>query len=397
MRENHQTTNTYLLDFPDRNDARKSFQTSAMVRRLLYLNGLAIFGVVLFHSAGTGFIAMFSWANRYLPLTVSPASQIGSPAYYALRLIEQVSMFSLPAFLFVSGYFVSVQAGRTGNIRWSAIWSRIRTLLIPFLLWSLVTIILVVLEGKRYGPLEFIWVWITGQANEVLYFVPLLIQFYLLAPFFVRAIRWNWKVALLILALVQIVVILISYPRWMGIDTALSNQLLYLIPIWIFVSRILWFPLGIAVGFHVSAVEKWISKYSLWLLAGALVLIPVGMLEWEYLFHASGMDWLPTRETVIDVLYSLALILGVLGLANKRLIGMKRLSDIGIRSYGIYLIHALAITYTAKLIYHFAPALLGYQIILQPVFVIAGLGIPLLMMYVVEHLPIKRFYVYLFG
>jgi peptidoglycan/LPS O-acetylase OafA/YrhL len=97
------------------------------------------------------------------------------------------------------------------------------------------------------------------------------------------------------------------------------------------------------------------------------------------------------------VLYSLALILGVLGLANKRLIGMKRLSDIGIRSYGIYLIHALAITYTAKLIYHFAPALLGYQIILQPVFVIAGLGIPLLMMYVVEHLPIKRFYVYLFG
>jgi peptidoglycan/LPS O-acetylase OafA/YrhL len=368
-----------------------------MVRRLLYLNGLAILGVVLFHSAGMGFVAMFSWAHRYLPPTVSSASQIGSPAYYALRLIEQVSMFSLPAFLFVSGYFISVQAGRTGNIRWSAIWSRIRTLLIPFLLWSLVTITLVVLEGKRYGPLEFIWVWLTGQANEVLYFVPLLIQFYLLAPFFVRAIRWNWKVVLPILALIQILVLILPYPRSLGIDTAWSNQLMYLIPKWIFISRIFWFPLGIAVGFHISKVGEWLSKYHLWLLGSALILIPIGMIEWEYLFHTSGIDWLSTRETVIDGLYALMAIFGVLGLENNRLVGMQIMSDMGAKSYGIYLIHAIAITYIAKLIYHFAPALLGYQIILQPVFVIAGLGIPLLMMYIVEHLPIRRFYVYLFG
>ncbi len=53
-----------------------------MLRRLLYLNGITIASVVLFHSVGMGFVAMFAWGHRYLPAGVSPYTQVGSPSYF---------------------------------------------------------------------------------------------------------------------------------------------------------------------------------------------------------------------------------------------------------------------------------------------------------------------------
>jgi hypothetical protein len=35
-----------------------------MFKRLLFLNGLATIGLILFHSAGWGFVAMFFWPER---------------------------------------------------------------------------------------------------------------------------------------------------------------------------------------------------------------------------------------------------------------------------------------------------------------------------------------------
>lgn len=82
-----------------------------MIRRLVYLSGLAILGVVLFHTAGMGFVAMFAWAPRY----ASPggAQTAGAVAYYFLRSLEQAAVVGVPAFLCVSGFFVAIATGRT--------------------------------------------------------------------------------------------------------------------------------------------------------------------------------------------------------------------------------------------------------------------------------------------
>ncbi len=369
-----------------------------MVRRLLYLNGIAIIAVVLFHSAGEGFVAMFSWSHRYLPEAVPAASQIGTLPYYALRILEQISSFALPFFLFVSGFFVAVQAGRSGNMRWNAIRSRIKNLLIPYLFWSVIVIILAMVGGKRYGPGELLGMFLTGQTNEVLYFVPLLIQFYLLAPLFVRLARWNWKVLLVVTALIQAAVIALPYPIYFGIDTAWSQQLATLVPKWLFIARIFWFPLGILAGFHSEALLNRLQKMRFGLLAGAVVLIPLALIQWEIFFRQSGLAWLPQRETFTDTLYTILLLFGLLGLENKMLPSFSRISEIGLKSYGIYLTHAIFIEFTARLIYRFVPQLLGYQILLQPIFILVGLGGPLLIMYIFDHLPtVRKSYVYIFG
>lgn len=368
-----------------------------MVRKLLYLNGLAILGVVLFHTAGTGFVAMFAWSHRYLPPDLPATAQMGSASYYALRLIEQVVVFSLPAFLFVSGYFVSVQAGRTMNMRWSAIWSRVRALVIPYLIWSLVVISLGMLEGKRYGPVELVVMLLTGSSSPVLYFVPLLIQFYILAPLFVNFARRNWKALLIVTGIIQLLVQATQYPQFLGLDANLSQTMIQLVPKWLFVARIFWFPLGIVAGFHADRLGEVLPRIKGWLLGGAVLLIPLAMIEWEILVRLSGQQWLATRETYLDSLYTVLVIFGLLGLQNQVLPAFPRVSSMGSKSYGIYLTHAIFIEYTARIIYIVAPALLAYQIILQPILLLVGLGGPLLMMAIVDRIPIRRSYAYLFG
>ena len=79
-----------------------------ILRRLLILNGLAIIGVILFHAAGWGFVAIFAWSDRYMPVMETVSDQRGSAPYNALRLVEQLVVFSIPAFLFVSGFFIAL-------------------------------------------------------------------------------------------------------------------------------------------------------------------------------------------------------------------------------------------------------------------------------------------------
>jgi surface polysaccharide O-acyltransferase-like enzyme len=141
-----------------------------MVHKLLYLNGLAILGVILFHTVGTGLTAMFSWGHRYLPESVPIMSQVGSLPYFELRLLEQVSIFAIPTFLFVSGVFVAITTGSRETIDWRAVLSRSRSLIIPYLIWSTVAIILLVMQGRRFGVVDFTRMYLTGSANPVFLF-----------------------------------------------------------------------------------------------------------------------------------------------------------------------------------------------------------------------------------
>ena len=368
-----------------------------MARKLLYLNGLAILGVVLFHTAGTGFTAMFAWGHRHLPESVPALSQVGSLSYYGLRLFEQLSVFSIPAFLFVSGYFVAIATGRRETIDWRAVLVRSRSLIIPYMIWSTVAISLLTLQGMRFGIIEFARMHLTGSANPVLYFVPLLVQFYLLAPLMIRLIRKNWKLFLIVVGSFQLIVQGLQYPLFLGLDIESAAQLPAYIPKWFFLARIFWFPLGIVAGFYSTSLVSWLEHHRNWLLAIVLLLIPLGMVEWEFYYQWSGEQWLAHRETFIDSIYSLAAIFGVLAVDFKRLPWFSTISALGANTFGIYLMHPLVIEYGARFIYHVMPGLLGYQIILQPLLFVAGLGVPLFAMFLADHSQVRSGYAYLFG
>ena len=110
------------------------------MRQLFLLNGLAIFAVVCNHAAHAGFLPMFWWTNRYLPVSDIPNfDQIATLAYYAILIIIILTNCAVPIFFFVSGYFIAYAAkGKNSVLSWKFIETRLVYLLIPCVIWTLV-------------------------------------------------------------------------------------------------------------------------------------------------------------------------------------------------------------------------------------------------------------------
>jgi peptidoglycan/LPS O-acetylase OafA/YrhL len=371
-----------------------------LARRLLYLNGIAILCVILFHTGGWGFTAMFAWTPRYLPVSEPVFDQTGSPAYYWVRFAEQIVAIAIPAFLLVSGYFIAFLTGRRENLPWLQILGRIKRLLVPYTIWTLLVWIgWFFILGDRYPLKSYVVNFLTGSTTIGYYYVPLLIQYYLLAPIIIPFAKKNWVPLIIITGSFQLILqIGVMSELMYGAENI--NPVMYwlaFMPKWLFLSRLFWFVLGMVIGFHLKEFKEFISRFKWIFLITALILIPLGMWEWEAIFKFSGREWLNMRETILDSVYGVAFIFAFLGFSEVALPGYKEISDLGAKSYGIYLAHIPVMEYTAKLIYFLAPAILGIQIIFQPVIFIVGLSIPLVLMRIVNKSFLNRYYIYLFG
>lgn len=322
-----------------------------MNRRMLYLNGAAILAVVLYHAGAFGFIAMFAWAGQYLPASVPPGSQVGSLSYYVLRLSQQIGEIAIPAFLVVAGYSITTAVQRDrSTVSWQVVFSRIKSLLIPYLIWSTVVILLNILQGKTYSPGKLLSMFLMGSTNQVLYFVPLLIQFYLLAPFLILWVKKSWKTALVITLLVQLFVYTLRNPLLFSTGNILGQQWGYLVHKSFLIARIFWFPLGITIGFHATEFKNWIQPRRWFFVALIPLTIIIGTIEFELYFRNSGLEWLPYEESILDAFSGIAVIFSVLAFDIKRLPVPDTVSLLGANSYVIYLTHAIFMEYTARAI-----------------------------------------------
>jgi peptidoglycan/LPS O-acetylase OafA/YrhL len=140
-------------------------------------------------------------------------------------------------------------------------------------------------------------------------------------------------------------------------------------------------------------LEKWRWAF----LSAAAGLFVLGAVEWESLLRLAGRPWLDVRETLIDGLYAGVVILALVSFPESRGRLVSLLEGVGSRSFGIYLVHSPAMEFVSRGLYHFAPAVLGYQFLLQPLLVVFGLGVPLALMFVVKHTRARMFYAYQFG
>lgn len=367
-----------------------------MIRRLLLLNGVSILGVILFHAVGWAFTALLFWADRY---GVQPADQIGTPYYYFLRLIEQLIVFCLPAFLFVSGYFMAFATGRNQTtIGWKVVGLRVRDLLIPYTVWTAVCWLLFFfearfLDGRSYLPLEYVGMYLTGSSDPAYYYVPLLIQFYLFSPLFVFLAKKTPALLLVSAIILQLVCQLQYYPSLLGLDLPYADSL----PKWLFLTKILWFPMGIIVGFHLKSLQAWLVANRRLFLLAALLLIPLGVVEWEWMQGYSGQLWAQHRETLLDSLFAVAVIFAFLGYYQTKIPGAGWLEELGSKSFGIYLVHTLVMTYLARMIVVYWPAFLAYEGLFFLLMVLSGTAVPLLLMGIVNRTPLRPYYKLIFG
>jgi surface polysaccharide O-acyltransferase-like enzyme len=270
--------------------------------------------VVVVHGVGWGLTAMFAWTHRYLPVAGATPQAVGSASYLVLRVIQQAAVFSVPAFLFVSGVFVlfATPKGRSSP-GWGAIRGRLITLTVPYLIWTGVVWVLVLLQGTSFSPREYVQMLLTGSTTPAYYYVPVLIQLYLLTPLIVAWTKAHWVSLLLVTAMVQMGIYTLPYALELGVGALPANELRALVPKWLFVGYVFWFSLGAVVAHNLPAWRDGLRRSRWGLLASAGLSLVLGVWGWESLQAAFGSVSLDHTTNPIDMLYTLAEILAFVG------------------------------------------------------------------------------------
>ena len=366
-----------------------------MIRRLLLLNGLAILAVVSNHAVVWGFLAMFWWVDRYRPVAVPNYDQFGTVPYYFLVGVSRLGAFAVPAFLFVSGFFVAYAArGDQSAPKWKIMVVRLKILLIPYLIWSAVIFAGDALQqGKILAPTEYLTRLAIGGAHPVYFYVPLLCQFYLLSPLVVGIAKSRWRLLLLTSALLQLGVLCLRYLNLFGVEIpTLRAATDLLFPMYAF-----FFAAGLVLGFHLQELKERLARLKWRLLAALIVLGWLTAVESEVVYRLSGIRRGAGPTTIPASLYAAAFIFCFLAFHRTSIPVSKEIYWLGGASYGIYLLHPKVLEFSAKAMQKFVPWILAYHVLFQLTLVVLGVGGPLLFMTLVAKSPARRAYRYLFG
>jgi len=323
---------------------------------------------------------------------------MGNLAYYVLLVIKQLTTFSVPAFLFVSGFFVAYAArGNQSTFSWKMVWVRISNLVVPYLIWSVVVFAVDYILKVRYAPMEYLVRLATGNATPAYFFVPLLCQLYVLAPFVVLTAKNHWQWLCVGAMILHLATVGATYAhmfdmRPLGIDWRWLAT-----PAWLFVRWAIFFVLGVVSSFHFQSVKQILNRARWGLLVAALVLAVLAVIEPEWLSRTTGEDWRGGAHTLSTSLYAMVFVFCFLAFEKVEMPLTNFLTRLGNKSYGIYLSHPKGLEVVARLAYHFTPWLLAQQILYQPVLIGMGVGMPMLLMEIVSRSPLRKAYRYLFG
>jgi peptidoglycan/LPS O-acetylase OafA/YrhL len=360
--------------------------------------------VILSHAAGWGQIAMYDWI-LHIRETVDPAyNPLGGFSYYVLLSIRLIFSFSVAAFLYVSAWFVTYAVGKQSTLSWKAIRMRIYALLGPYLIWSIIIIAGNCILKQRDSVFGYLQKLFSTGVDGPYYYVPLLCYLLLLSPFLIPLARNHWKLLLIVTGAIQAAVMVIHYLGLVNkgpVITTLGN----ITPDWSVPRWIFYFSFGLVSGFHANQIKAWATKIRWQALTMCFILIFLATFEYTAVYRYTeagspthrGIGWGDAPITLFTTLYALTFLIYFQTLDVKQSPFTKILYPLGKRSYGLYLIHMKAMEFIARLIYHFAPIILLYQIVYQPILWLFGFGGALLMMFVVENTPTRKYYRLIFG
>jgi len=267
--------------------------------------------------------------------------------------IDQLARFCVPAFLMISGYGLMYKYRDSNKINYFNFLKHSSSKLIPlYLLWSFASILII----KSVPAWSFanqpmsIWVQILfGQADYQLYFIPVLLQLYLLFP-----LLWLWRKKLGWMLLATLLM-QASYYHFFISGTSNNERFEYVFVL----SWIGYFVAGMYL--YERMLPNWLLRFSPWL---ASLLITLVVLNGRSQIN-SGTDPLPVLKfTKISIIpLTLLINLSLIGVKPVQLWQKSKeiLAFLGKHSYLIFLAHTLGL----RLIYSLITAQLDYFSLLR--------------------------------
>ncbi|KZL93735.1 acyltransferase [Clostridium magnum] len=270
----------------------------------------------------------------HVSATILYRSDINSYIYKISIIINQLSRFSVPAFIFISGMGLTLSNKK--ELGYFAFIGRRFSRIVPqYILWCLIYIYL---TTKNFEIYSVVYDVVYGKVFYHFYYVPLIIEFYLIYPFLYRFIGKKW--AVITSFLLTFGILIYSHYFVMSDDMEWFLERKNLLD-WIF-----YFSFGAFIGENLDRFLEKIRKYRRIIYVLFFLSIYI-MLQEAFTSIRVGKDieYATTFLRPTIFLYSILFILFVFCIQWKENIFMKWISYIAKNSYSIYLSHAIILYY----------------------------------------------------
>jgi peptidoglycan/LPS O-acetylase OafA/YrhL len=255
----------------------------------------------------------------------------------SIIIFREFINFPVAMFFFISGYFIRMHSFQKEESSKRFILKRLKRILIPYIIWSLISLIFV--QKFYHFNIKLVMInLITGQIVNIYYFIIVLTQLIIITPLLISTL--NHKTIKYYLLLLTPISLLALYILELGFGIIIISPY-YALPftIWFF-----FYYYGIIVGNNQGIEQKIVQSFSIYLILYVICIL-LSIIEGYVILNKYGLyDFAISQIKMSSFLASLFLINVFIGIKryykpNK----LKMLSIIGDYSFGIYLIHIFII------------------------------------------------------
>jgi len=301
--------------------------------------GLAIIAVVATHVTWSG----YPW--RYSPT--------GSWNFFFLVAYRQLLNFAVPAFLFISGYWLSKRPIKSLKDYKTFLTKRLIRILIPYLFWSFILLGYAVVKTYDINVHQIIFKLLTGGASGGYFFIIMIAQLYLITPLLQHINRKRYGL---------ILVFMLNMVSLSALYLSRVYHIIGHIPASLpFYSWIIFYEIGLLIGNRDNKILA-PKNTRLFILPAILVTLLISELEGMILLlKYENLSFAVTPVKYSSFLYSVCIILGFLFVRERFKHWPKLLVTLGNYSFGIYLIHmpvldrVVSVVKKSNVIYSFQP------------------------------------------
>jgi peptidoglycan/LPS O-acetylase OafA/YrhL len=305
---------------------------------LEYLRGISMLGVLGIHTGA------YSLSNPHTNM-------------HLFALLEICSRFSVPIFFFISAFGLFLHQDLTKPLDYQKfIGRRIRTVFLPYVVWSLLYMLYSTWRSHDFsllGPLNILKSLFFGLASYQLYFLVILLWFYALMPLWRKAVCFIIQKPIRYLSILLIGQILFdyysSYILHANSTSAFINMLIeYRLNYWV-THYIFIFLLGAVCAVQYEKFKMFLQNYTRSVTVFFLLSLG-GLLSFYY--HLVLQKGYSLEESVntahqlspFGIFYTLGITIFLFSVLSSPIpkFLVKCLSFLGIHSYFIYLFHPFA-------------------------------------------------------
>lgn len=312
-----------------------------MLQRIAYfdmLRGIAIIGVVAIHSTGIGLL-----------------DNDTSLDFLVTAFWRQLINFSVPLFLALSGYFMAKKKVESKSDYLIFLKSQIPRVLIPYLIWSILYSIPLIMQGSSIK--EILFKFISFQISIPFYFILLIVQYYFLLPFLKKMGTKKGVInAGIISGMSCIIVFLIRYYFKVNLPTIIYAG--------IFSTWLVFFVFGIYVRTNELKIKN--NVVLILLIISLMLSITETLIVYKFF---KTINESVTAVKISSFFYSFIAILFLFKHSQKKITIPNILLYIGGISLGIYFSHMIFQTIINAVINKTIPQLSSYAIIYQVVLI----------------------------